>query len=57
MIMIMINDNDNDNDSNNDNDLREVGVSSRIILHVRSRGSKSRFRVAGDAAGQPHKTY
>ena len=32
-------------------DLREVGVPSRNILHVRGGGSKSRFRVAGDAAG------
>ena len=27
--------------------LREVGVPSRNILHVRGRGSKFRFRVAG----------
>ena len=46
------NDNDisnsnNNNNTNNNNNLREVGVPSRNILHVRGRGSKSRTRVAG----------
>ena len=37
--------------------LREVGVPSRNILHVRSRGSKSRFRVVRGFAGRAPKTY
>ena len=35
--------------------LREVGVPSRNILHVKGRGSKSRFRVAGYIGWRPHK--
>ena len=37
--------------------LREVGVPSRNILHVRGRGSKSRFCVADGFAGRAPKTY
>ena len=37
--------------------LREVGVPSRNILHVRGRGSKSRFRVVDGFAGRAPKTY
>ena len=53
--MPYVDDNDNDDDDDNDRDnananandnLREVGVPSRNILHVRGRGSKSRNRIA-----------
>ena len=45
------NNNNNDNDNNNNDDLREVGVPSRNILHVRGRPSKFRIRVADVGEG------
>ena len=43
--------NKDDDDDDDKNNLREVGVPSRNILHVRGRGSKSRIRVAGRVRG------